>query len=177
MVQNNCVSLTKGGHQDLGHINKAFKLHIILTTIQIRMHISSLGSFHLSIMIHASSLALCSSIPSSTYQPSFSSISTPIFPMGKPLIGWRPQTNQPLALLPPSQPQPQLTHLNPPKKTQFMTKPNPNPKNKHTKKFYIRETYYLAYVVEIQEINFRYAKVLLENHPPSPPKELEEEKG
>jgi len=56
------------------------------------------------------------------------------------------------------------------------TEPNLNPNNKHAQHVYNGETYYPAYVGEIQEINLRSRRVLLDNQPPSPPEELDEEK-
>ena len=41
---------------------------------------------------------------------------------------------------------------------------------------YSGETSYLAYVVKIQEINLRFGRVMLDNQPPSPPRESEEER-
>ena len=54
--------------------------------------------------------------------------------------------------------------------------PNLNPNNKQAQQFYNGDTSYPVYDVEIQEINLRFGIVLPYNHPPSPPKELEEEK-
>ena len=54
--------------------------------------------------------------------------------------------------------------------------PNPNPNNKHAQQVYSGETSYLAYVVEIQEINLRYRRVLPDKQPPYPLEELEEGK-
>ena len=48
--------------------------------------------------------------------------------------------------------------------------------NKKAQQVYSRETSYLAYVVEIQEINLQFGRVLQDNHPPSPPEEIEGEK-
>jgi len=54
--------------------------------------------------------------------------------------------------------------------------PNPNPNNKHSQQVYSGETSYPAYALEIQEINLRSGRVLLDNQPPSPPRESEEER-
>ena len=52
--------------------------------------------------------------------------------------------------------------------------PNPNPKNSQAQQVYSGETSYPAYVVEIQEINLRPGRILPDNQPPSPHKEVEE---
>ena len=54
------------------------------------------------------------------------------------------------------------------------TQPNLNMKNKKEQQVYNGEASYPTYVVEIQEINLWFGRVLPDNHPPSPPKELEE---
>lgn len=45
-----------------------------------------------------------------------------------------------------------------------------------TKQVYSGETSYTAYVVEIQEINLMFGRVLPDKQPPCPPVKLEEEK-
>lgn len=54
---------------------------------------------------------------------------------------------------------------------------NPKVKNKKAQQFYNWETSYLAYVVEIQEINLWSEKILLDDHLPSPLEYIEEGEG
>lgn len=54
--------------------------------------------------------------------------------------------------------------------------PNLNPNNRKAQQVYSGETSYLAYVVEIQEINLRSERVLSDDQPPLPPREVEEER-
>eukprot|EP00253_Pinus_taeda_P023003 PITA_23003 len=56
------------------------------------------------------------------------------------------------------------------------SQPNPNTNNRQEQQAYTGETSYLAYVVEIQEINLRSERVLLEIQPLPPPREVEEER-
>ena len=53
---------------------------------------------------------------------------------------------------------------------------NPNPNNRQAQQAYSGETSYPAYVVEIQEINLRLGRILCDNQPPSPHREIEEER-
>ena len=54
--------------------------------------------------------------------------------------------------------------------------PNPNLNNKQAPQVYYGETSYPAYVVEIQEINLRSGRVLPDNQPPPPCRDVEEER-
>ena len=54
--------------------------------------------------------------------------------------------------------------------------PNLNPKNKQAQQVYNGEAPYPTYVVEIQEINLRFGKVLLDVHPQPPINNPKEEK-
>lgn len=58
----------------------------------------------------------------------------------------------------------------------MLAQPKPNPNNKQAQQVYSREASYPAYVVEIHEINLRFGRVLLDNQPPYPPRESEEER-
>ena len=78
--------------------------------------------------------------------------------------------------MPPPQPQPHITHAAPPKLSQISARQNLNPKNRHAHSVYNGDTSYPAYDVEIQKINIRSGRVLLDNHPLSPPVDFEEEK-
>ena len=77
--------------------------------------------------------------------------------------------------MPPPQPQPHLTHATPPR-LPILAQPNPNPNNRQTQQAPSGETSYPTYAMEIQEVNLRSGRVLLDNHPPSPPVDFEEEK-
>lgn len=57
-----------------------------------------------------------------------------------PSQGWRAQLNQPPVILPPPQPQPQLTHPALPKQAQMHCQPNPTLNNKKEQQFYSGET-------------------------------------
>ena len=52
--------------------------------------------------------------------------------------------------------------------------PNPNLNNMKAQQTYGGETSYPAYVVEIQEINLRSRRIIPDNQPPSPHKEVKE---
>eukprot|EP00253_Pinus_taeda_P006669 PITA_06669 len=54
--------------------------------------------------------------------------------------------------------------------------PNPNPKNREAQQVYSGETSYPTYVVAIQEINLRSGRILPVNQPPSPHRDVEEER-
>ena len=54
--------------------------------------------------------------------------------------------------------------------------PNLNPNNRQAHQVYSGETSYPAYSVEIQEINLRSERVLPDNQPLPPPREVEEER-
>lgn len=54
--------------------------------------------------------------------------------------------------------------------------PNLNPNNRQTQQIYSGETSYPTYAVEIREINLRSGKILPDNKPPSPHREVEEER-
>lgn len=54
--------------------------------------------------------------------------------------------------------------------------PNLNPNNRQAQQAYNGETSYLAYAIEIQEINLRYGRILPDNQHPSPHREVEEER-
>jgi len=56
------------------------------------------------------------------------------------------------------------------------TQPNPNLNKRQAQQVYSEEASYPAYVVEIQEINLRFGRVLPNNQPPSTLEELEDEK-
>ena len=92
-----------------------------------------------------------------------------------PSKGWRPQQNQPPALMPPPQPKPHLTHVSPPRLPKLPGQSNPNSNKRQAQQAPSGETSYPAYAVEIEEVNIRLERVLLDNHPPSPPVEVEEE--
>jgi len=57
------------------------------------------------------------------------------------------------------------------------TQPNPNPNNRQAQQVYSGETSYATYAVEIQEINLRSRRILLNDQPPSPHSGVEEERG
>ena len=76
--------------------------------------------------------------------------------------------------MPPPQPQPQLTHVSPPRLPQIIAHPNPNSKNRQTQQATNGETSYPAYAMEIQEVNLRLGRVLPDKDRPSPPVEVEE---
>ena len=77
--------------------------------------------------------------------------------------------------MPPPQPQPQLTHVAPPRLL-ILAQPNPNPNNRQEHQAPNGETSHPAYVVEVQKVNLRSGRVIPDNHHPSPPIEVEEEK-
>ena len=56
------------------------------------------------------------------------------------------------------------------------TQSNLNPNNRWAQKVYSGETSYLANVMEIQEVNLRSGRVLLDNQPPPPPRKSEQER-
>ena len=56
------------------------------------------------------------------------------------------------------------------------TQSDPNLNNKQAQQIYSGETSYPTCVVEIQEINLRSGRVLLDNQPLPPPREVEEER-
>ena len=54
--------------------------------------------------------------------------------------------------------------------------PNPNQNNRQAQQVYSGETSYPTYVVEIKEINLRSGRIIPDNQPPSPHREVEEER-
>ena len=78
--------------------------------------------------------------------------------------------------MPPPPSQPHILHPAPPKQPRVPTQENVNRNNKQAQQVYSGETSYLAYVVEIQEMNLRSGRVLPNNLPPYPPEALDEEK-
>jgi len=56
------------------------------------------------------------------------------------------------------------------------TQQNLNPNNGQAQQVYSGETSYPTYVVEIREINLRSRRILSDNQPPSPHREVEEER-
>jgi hypothetical protein len=175
--QRNFASLIKGGLKDLGHINKACKVHTYSyynPNQNAPFHLGTLPLIH-----HGPHLLLGLMLLNILLN-----LSTNLFSHIHPNLlngathhkgGGLNSTNLLLYYLH-LQPQPQLTHPTPPKQPQMPAQPNLNPNNKQAQQVYSGETSYPAYVVEIQEINLRSGRVLPDNHPPSPPEELEEEK-
>jgi len=93
-----------------------------------------------------------------------------------PPQGWRSPYNNSPTLLPSPPTQPQILHSAPPKQPQILAQPNPNLNNKQAHQVYSRETSYPTYAVEIQETNLRFGRVLPDNQPLPPPREVEDER-
>eukprot|EP00253_Pinus_taeda_P019096 PITA_19096 len=109
-------------------------------------------------------------------QPVISNLQSTTTSVESPTQGWRPQFNNVPALLPPSPTQPQILHFSSLGQPQMPTQPNLNPINRQAQQTYGGETSYPTYVVEIQEINPRSGRILPDNQPPSPHKEVEKKR-
>lgn len=79
--------------------------------------------------------------------------------------------------MPPPPTQPQSLPPAPPRQPQIPAQPNPNLNNRQAQQVYCEEPSCPTYVVEIQEINLQYGKVIPDSQPPPREDEVDKEES